>query len=152
MLMKIIQITLLIFITASSASANDTVCNISPIPETLIEYGCGCSYSINEKAPFRFYFQSEEDFSSPTMYISGKLVTVNPIKAEGISPNPRIGDKFTQLFEYAGTRIVFENIISFVCPANSEGGCEVTSFKSKMQISGKECTAKAVSIKGDCGC
>ncbi len=86
------------------------------------------------------------------MYINGKLVAVKPIKVEGISQNPKVGDKFTQLFEYAGIKIEFKNTISFVCPANSEGGCEVTSFKSKMQVSGKECTAKPVSIKGDCGC
>jgi len=152
MLMKNIHLILLALITASSANADDAVCDISPIPESLNEHGCGCSYSINHKYHSRPYFQSEEDFTSPTMYINGKLVTVKPIKLEGISANSKIGDKFSQSFEYAGITIEFENAISFVCPANTEGGCEVTSFNSIMRVSGKQCTAKPISIKGDCGC
>jgi len=147
---KIITLFLLFNISALSNASNNS-CIIKPIPNKFIEYGCSCNYYKKNTNEFVPYFQSEIDFTNPKMYINNKLVNVNPIKVNSIPVNKKIGSKFSQSFEFMGNIIHFENIVTFVCPPNSES-CEVTEFETIMKTKNKQCNFKEVTIKGSCGC
>jgi len=137
--------------TKISAYANNNECHISPIPNKLIEYGCSCNFYEDNNTEFIPYLQSEIDFTNPKMYINNKLVKLKTIQIEGIPKKPKIGNKFTQIFEYSEKTIYFENTISFVCPPNSES-CETTEFNTIMYTKQKQCNIKSINLKGNCGC
>jgi hypothetical protein len=143
-------ITLILFLCLPIvALANGSI--LLPIPQEKIEYGCGCSYRMNESAPFKFVFQSETNYENPTAYISGQLVQLEPIKVETIPKIPKVGDTFTQQYRYKDIDLMFFNTITFVCPKGSEGGCEVTGFKTKLKIIRKG-EVEIIQLFGDCGC
>ncbi|MEW6076749.1 MAG: hypothetical protein AB1724_02940 [Thermodesulfobacteriota bacterium] len=146
-LVTILQFTLL-WLSATTSFAESI---ILPIPNTQIEYGCGCSYRLNDSAPYKFVFQSEPNYENPKVYISGELIKLEPIKIEQIPDKPKIGDTFSQQFRYKDINLHFFNTITFVCPNGSEGGCEVTRFKTKLTID-KAGKVETMDLFGDCGC
>jgi hypothetical protein len=148
--MKTITLLLTIsFFFCSSALAGESI--LVPIPKEQIEYGCGCGYRLNKSAPYQTVFQSELNFEMPKAFIEGKLVKLSHIKIEGIPKNPKVGDKFTQQYRFKDIILKFSNTITFVCPIGSEGGCEVTEFKSTIEKiqNGK---VEEGQLFGDCGC
>ena len=140
-----------LFFTLNTLHAAELSCGISPIPENIIEYGCGCNYHNNQSSTLSLLFQSEIDASNPRMFIEGELVKLTSSAEGGMPEMPKIGDKFKQTFSYKDKTIIFDNVINFVCPPESEG-CEIISYDSSITINGEQCHDELTGYNGDCGC
>jgi hypothetical protein len=156
MISKKVILIIIFFIFSSNNIFADDVKNskiFGVIPKDKIEYGCGCSYSLesNTSKEFQPIFQSELDYSYVIMFIKGKLVKLEPIKTHIFKSRPKLGDKFTLQFKYNDLFIVFNNTVTFVCPPDSEGGCEVTRFKAELTVNNGK-IKEVYSVNGDCGC
>ena len=148
--MKTISLLLSItFFFCSGVFASENI--MMPIPQNHIEYGCGCVYRLNRTAPFQIVFQSELNFEQPRAYIEGKLTSLESINVEALPKSPKVGDTFTQLYQHKNVTLKFSNTITFVCPLNNEGGCEVTEFKSRLEKK-QNGQVTLVELFGDCGC
>lgn len=144
----LILISLVLFI-ATDLLAGDVI--LLPIPEEKIEYGCGCGYYSKTSNPIQTFLQAELQFQEPRAYISDGLVHLKPIEVQGIPIDPKIGDTFTQHYRYKDIDLYFRNTVTFVCPNGMEGGCEVTKFKTRLEIH-KDGKVNARQLVGDCGC
>jgi hypothetical protein len=134
---------------ANDSSNNDI---ISTIPEKDIEYGCGCSYVLKPVNPqnYQVIFLSDFGFEKPKMRIYGKTVTVKPVNVQQIPEDAKVGDRFTQTYQYGSVKLLFENKVIFVCPKGDES-CEVMTFDSVLSV--KDGNKKKVyQVQGDCGC
>ncbi len=149
--MNRVIIILVVLMVASIANAQDIGCGISVIPQDLIELGCSCGYRIDDESKYMPIFKSWLGWIDPEMYIDGKLVQVTPSKLEVIPATPKLGDKFTQKFIFEGREVIFDNVISFVCPPENEF-CENTGFDSSIRIDGNQCSVEIKGYKGFCGC
>ena len=143
---------LLVILSSGPAFGEDLGCGVETIPKDQIEYGCGCGFYKETKPEVKTIMQTEMNFESPKMYIGGKLVNLTPVKVENIPDSLKLGDKFSQTYKYNDMEIKFTNTISFLCPSDSEGGCEVTEFNTVLTFSNKQCKSQSLKITGDCGC
>ncbi len=149
-IMKSITLTFALFLCLPVvALANGSI--LAPIPQEKIEYGCGCGYRMNKSAPFKTVFQAETNYEHPRAYISGHLVQLEPIKVETMPKEPKVGDTFIQQYRYKDIDLIFFNTITFVCPSGSEGGCEVTKFRTKLKVI-RAGEVEIMQLFGDCGC
>jgi hypothetical protein len=142
---------LIILMLSLPTYGNELGCGIETIPKALLEYGCGCGYSAETKSESLSLLQSKFSFNNPKMYIDNKLVSVKPISVQDLPHNPKIGDSFIQIYGYGSSEIIFKNVVTFVCPLDSES-CEVTKFKSTLSITKGSCKVKNIEVIGDCGC
>jgi hypothetical protein len=86
------------------------------------------------------------------MYLNGELVSLESMKTYNLkSPQPKVGDKFLLQFRHNDFLIEFNNTVTFVCPPNTEGGCEVTRFEADLIVSNEE-IKEVYSVKGEYGC
>ncbi len=134
---------------ATDSSSNGI---ISTIPEKGMEYGCGCTYVLKPVNPqkYQFIFLSDFMFEKPKMRIYGKTVTIKPVNVEQIPKDAKVGETFTQTYQYGSVAFLFENKVIFVCPEADES-CEVTTFDSVLTV--KDGSKKKVyQVQGDCGC
>lgn len=130
--------------------------SVLPIPRDRIPLGCGCSFSFwysgnNLDGIFAVLDNSSDRMR---MNINSTIVRVNKIKYEhnaAIKGEETVGDKIKETWQYEDFTIDLDYTISFVCPKDSQGGCEVTRYEGRMTVKtkGYELT---IPIKGDCGC
>ena len=148
-LVSILVITAFVVTDSFSQNQNDI---ISVIPNSDMEYGCGCAYVLKpiDKKNYKFIFFSEFGFDKPKMRINEQMVALEPVTIQQIPSDPKIGDEFSQTYRYGSVELQFDNKIIFVCPPGDEG-CEVTTYDSVLTV--KEGNDKKVyQVQGDCGC
>lgn len=126
-------------------------CGVLPFPVDKIEYGCGCGYLLKESDIKTFILETDIDFKAPRIWSDGEILEIEPKQIEQIPINPKVGDKFTQTYTIEDISLDFTNTVSFVCPKGTEGGCEVTRFKSILKLQCQE-GARILALYGYCGC
>jgi len=77
-----------------------------------------------------------ESSSKPKMHIGGKTVTVQPLTQypEILMGRAKKGKTFSERYRFGSANMHFDNKITFACPPDSEGGCEVTKFDGVLTV------------------
>lgn len=142
---------LIFFFLYITATGEDGI-NISVIPKEHVILGCGCSFQeFDKENTLSNCLFSSDVFDTAIMYVDGKIKKIVSKKEEGMFVKiygANLGDSI--VIEYKAPDFSFSIYanITFVCPPNSEGGCEITKFDGQLVVKNK----KKIKIKGDCGC
>jgi len=110
---------ILTFVFGSTAEV--TALDLQPIPESQIEYGCGCGYLTKPPMPVGPVVQTGLSFEEPRAFIAGRLVPLDPVEVEPLPATPEVGGVFTQHYRYRDADFYFVNTITFVCPRDPDG-------------------------------
>jgi hypothetical protein len=89
----------------------------------------------------------------PKMSLLGKTVTVSPLTPFPeilLRRNKKKGAKFSERYQFDGISVRIDNTVTFVCPPNTEGECEVTRFHGVLTASAGG-RSESIETKGECG-
>ncbi len=119
--------------------------------------GCGCSFWYEEgEAIFDKIFASSKLGKDEMLFgVSGNVVRLKRslynVTKRKLKNRFSIGDEITEKYVGSNINIELRYVITFVCPPDTEGGCEVIRYKGMLNLSSKE-KSQIYKIEGDCGC
>ncbi|MBI2335568.1 MAG: hypothetical protein HYU97_02260 [Deltaproteobacteria bacterium] len=111
--------------------------------------GCGC---IVGDAKGHFLVASDiEEKSSAIIKIAGKRYELKWVSSTETSAKPRLGARFSNVYESGPIRLELNRKTTFVCSPRDES-CEVTGYVVRMILTIEGQTYRWTGLKGECGC
>ena len=134
----LLQILLIAIIYGScDLRAGDSLA-ISFLPRDSIErgYGCICKFEGTKSGLDSEIGSSAYESEEMSFGISGQVIRFKKISLEWVKRKKdekiTIGDEFIEKYKNKNVQIELRYTVIFVCPQDSEGGCEVTRFSGKL--------------------
>ena len=115
--------------------------------------GCGCSFGFpaNERKGLSLTaFSSSLAETDAYMNIDGEDVKLSLVKSTSIDKKPRVGDRFSELYQANGIKVTALYLTTAVCGPREEA-CEATSYHVTITVV-KGPRRQTVKLTGACGC